>query len=241
MRGPATATATARWRARGSPPAPSRPRWSGASWRCTRSARSTSPISTRSGSRATTRRRSSRCGEAFPALRFWVDAGFAGECSCRRFLAAGLGDLVLGSESQGDLRLLELLAGEPRLILSLDFQGERPLGAAGIFDDAGALARAGDRDDPGAGRRRRRARISSGWRRCGRRRRASGSTRRAACAAPATCTSCAGSAVPACWWPARCTTGGWARRARGLRLTAPTRRRWSAPAGVARSENAARI
>jgi phosphoribosylformimino-5-aminoimidazole carboxamide ribotide isomerase len=72
--------------------------------------------------------------EEFPTLRFWVDAGFTGECSCRRFLAAGLGDLVLGSESQGDLRLLELLAGEPRLILSLDFQGERQLGAAGIFD-----------------------------------------------------------------------------------------------------------
>ena len=72
--------------------------------------------------------------QEFPELRFWVDAGFAGECSCRRFLAADLGDLVLGSESQGDLRLVELLAGEPRLILSLDFQGERQLGAASIFD-----------------------------------------------------------------------------------------------------------
>jgi phosphoribosylformimino-5-aminoimidazole carboxamide ribotide isomerase len=71
--------------------------------------------------------------ERFPELGFWVDAGFAGECSCRRFLAAGLGDLVLGSESQDDLRLVELLAEEPRLILSLDFQGERQLGAADIF------------------------------------------------------------------------------------------------------------
>ncbi len=25
---------------------------------------------------------------AFPQLRLWVDAGFAGECGCRRFLAA---------------------------------------------------------------------------------------------------------------------------------------------------------
>ncbi len=70
---------------------------------------------------------------AFPELALWVDAGFAGECSCRRYLETGLGDLVLGSESQGDLRLLELFAGESRLILSLDFQGERPLGAAGLF------------------------------------------------------------------------------------------------------------
>ena len=70
---------------------------------------------------------------AFPELALWVDAGFAGECSCRRYLETGLGDLVLGSESQGDLRLLELLAGEARLILSLDFQGDRPLGAAGMF------------------------------------------------------------------------------------------------------------
>lgn len=71
--------------------------------------------------------------QQFPQLRLWVDAGFAGECTCRRFLGAQLGDLVLGSESQADLRLLELLAAEPRVVLSLDFMGERPLGAAGIF------------------------------------------------------------------------------------------------------------
>lgn len=70
----------------------------------------------------------------FPDLRFWVDAGFAGECACRRFLAAGLGDLVLGSESQSDLRLLEILRGEPGLVLSLDFMGDRPLGAPALFD-----------------------------------------------------------------------------------------------------------
>jgi phosphoribosylformimino-5-aminoimidazole carboxamide ribotide isomerase len=72
--------------------------------------------------------------QSFPDLRLWVDAGFAGECGCRRFLAAGLGDLVLGSESQGDLRLLELFGDDPRLVLSLDYQGERPLGAAALFE-----------------------------------------------------------------------------------------------------------
>lgn len=69
----------------------------------------------------------------FPGLRFWVDAGFTGECACRRFLDAGLGDLVLGSESQGDLGLLERLAGEPRLVLSLDYLGEQALGPPELF------------------------------------------------------------------------------------------------------------
>jgi phosphoribosylformimino-5-aminoimidazole carboxamide ribotide isomerase len=70
----------------------------------------------------------------FPQLHFWVDAGFAGECGCRRFLAAGLGDLVLGSESQADLRLLDLFGHDTRLILSLDFQGDRRLGAEALFE-----------------------------------------------------------------------------------------------------------
>ena len=73
-------------------------------------------------------------GRAFPQLRLWVDAGFAGECSCRQFLAAGLGDLVLGSESQANSRLLNQFCHDHRLILSLDFQGERPLGAPMLFD-----------------------------------------------------------------------------------------------------------
>ena len=68
-----------------------------------------------------------------PELEFWVDAGFAGECTCRRFLGAGLGHLVLGSESQSNLRLLELFAAVPDIVLSLDFQGDRPLGAADLF------------------------------------------------------------------------------------------------------------
>jgi phosphoribosylformimino-5-aminoimidazole carboxamide ribotide isomerase len=69
----------------------------------------------------------------FPDLRLWVDAGFAGECSCRRFLGADFGDLVLGSESQSDLRLLDRFGDDPRLVLSLDFQGERQLGAGALF------------------------------------------------------------------------------------------------------------
>ena len=72
--------------------------------------------------------------QSFPQLHLWVDAGFAGECGCRRFLAAGLGDLVVGSESQADLRLLDLFGDDPRLVLSLDFQGERMLGSSALFE-----------------------------------------------------------------------------------------------------------
>jgi phosphoribosylformimino-5-aminoimidazole carboxamide ribotide isomerase len=75
-----------------------------------------------------------RLRQTFPDLRIWVDAGFAETCACRRFLAADLGDLVLGSESQSDARVLEALEGEPRLVLSLDFKGARPLGPAALFE-----------------------------------------------------------------------------------------------------------
>jgi phosphoribosylformimino-5-aminoimidazole carboxamide ribotide isomerase len=93
----------------------------------------------------------------FPGIELWVDAGFAGECACRRFLAAGLGTLVLGTESQADAELLRRLAGERHLVLSLDFLGERALGAAALFDAPEAwperviamtLARVGARAGP---------------------------------------------------------------------------------------------
>lgn len=70
----------------------------------------------------------------FPDLEFWVDAGFHAPCACRRFLDANLGRLVLGGESQADTRLLESLAGEPRLVLSLDYQGDARLGPPALFE-----------------------------------------------------------------------------------------------------------
>jgi len=71
---------------------------------------------------------------AFPGVAFWVDAAFAGECSCRRFLGCGMGRLVLGSESQPGTHLLEVLAGEDGVVLSLDFRGEARLGPAELFE-----------------------------------------------------------------------------------------------------------
>lgn len=80
-------------------------------------------------------------GAAFPAVTFWIDAGFTGACTCRRFLGAGLGDLVLGSESQADLGLLDALKDEPRLVLSLDYMGEQPLGPPALFTTPAAWPR----------------------------------------------------------------------------------------------------
>ena len=66
----------------------------------------------------------------FPELRFWVDAGFAEPERCRRFLAGGRGDLVLGSESQNDAALLVELGLDARVVLSLDSRGEQTLDPA---------------------------------------------------------------------------------------------------------------
>jgi HisA/HisF family protein len=61
---------------------------------------------------------------AFPNLAFWVDNGAREIEAARQWLAADLGHLVLGSETQSDLRLVETLAGESNVLLSLDFRGE---------------------------------------------------------------------------------------------------------------------
>src|SRR4051812_35421584 len=68
-----------------------------------------------------------------PDLDLWVDAGFANACPCGRLLGSGIGRLVLGSESQKDTDLLVSLAGESRLVLSLDYKGPTPLGPPDIF------------------------------------------------------------------------------------------------------------
>ncbi|MDQ2106305.1 HisA/HisF-related TIM barrel protein [Azospirillum isscasi] len=66
-----------------------------------------------------------RLTAAFPDTAFWVDAGFRGAEAVRSFVASGLGDAVLGSESLEGLEpLAELKAGPAwaRVILSLDFR-----------------------------------------------------------------------------------------------------------------------
>lgn len=69
--------------------------------------------------------------QRFPALRLWVDNGLAEASACRDWLAQGLGDLVLGSETQRSSATLRVLSdgdGRERLILSLDYRDDRFLG-----------------------------------------------------------------------------------------------------------------
>ena len=72
-----------------------------------------------------------RIRQRFPALRLWVDNGLAEPSACRDWLAQGLGDLVLGSETQRSGATLQALSdgdARERLILSLDYRDDRFLG-----------------------------------------------------------------------------------------------------------------
>jgi phosphoribosylformimino-5-aminoimidazole carboxamide ribotide isomerase len=76
--------------------------------------------------------------EANPAVRLWVDGGLADLAACRGWLAADLGDVVIGSESQRDMSVLSALtdaATRDRVILSLDHQGDRFLGPSQLLAD----------------------------------------------------------------------------------------------------------
>lgn len=64
-----------------------------------------------------------RLRAALPEVRLWVDNGVADLNRTREWLAAGLGSLVLGSELQKDALLVNHLADDARIILSLDFRG----------------------------------------------------------------------------------------------------------------------
>jgi phosphoribosylformimino-5-aminoimidazole carboxamide ribotide isomerase len=98
-----------------------------------------------------------RLQTAFPDLTLWVDNGIAQFDAAERWLAANSGHLVLGSESQADLTLIRRLAGEPGVVLSLDFRGAAFAGPAELLADPGCwpgkviamtLARVGSRAGP---------------------------------------------------------------------------------------------
>jgi phosphoribosylformimino-5-aminoimidazole carboxamide ribotide isomerase len=75
-----------------------------------------------------------RLRAAFPNLAFWVDNGVRDIDRARKWLAEGLGDLVLGSEVQKDMHILQALAGESRVLLSLDFRGDSFQGPPALLD-----------------------------------------------------------------------------------------------------------
>ncbi|ALG73511.1 hypothetical protein VY88_21965 [Azospirillum thiophilum] len=75
----------------------------------------------------------------WPEVAFWVDAGLATPGDCRRWLDAGIGHLVIGSESQTGTDALEAamaMAGADRVALSLDIRQGRPLGPAVLHERA---------------------------------------------------------------------------------------------------------
>jgi phosphoribosylformimino-5-aminoimidazole carboxamide ribotide isomerase len=77
-----------------------------------------------------------RLKAAFPDLTLWVDNGIARLAEAERWLAAGLGHLVLGSESQADTTLVRRLAEDARVVLSLDFRGAAFQGPRELLADS---------------------------------------------------------------------------------------------------------
>ncbi|HLH88484.1 MAG TPA: HisA/HisF-related TIM barrel protein [Xanthobacteraceae bacterium] len=75
---------------------------------------------------------------AYPGVSLWVDNGIAEAGAAARWLAADLGSLVLGSETQADPALVRALAADDRAILSLDFRGDAFQGPQAILDAASA-------------------------------------------------------------------------------------------------------
>src|SRR5215471_17529787 len=83
----------------------------------------------------------SRLQATFPAVTFWVDSGIAELGAADRWLQAGLGDLVLGSEAQADAALVGHFSDDPRVVLSLDFRGAAFQGPAALLRDCAGWPR----------------------------------------------------------------------------------------------------
>jgi len=76
----------------------------------------------------------SALGKSFPEIEFWVDSGVADAAEAKaRLRGRERHIVVLGSESLKDEATLSELKGEERVILSLDFNGDRFLGAPAIL------------------------------------------------------------------------------------------------------------
>lgn len=76
-----------------------------------------------------------RLRQAFPNVRLWVDQGIADERDVREGLRKELGDIVIGSESLRDDRLMRTFCGDPHVILSLDFRGSEFQGPPSLLAD----------------------------------------------------------------------------------------------------------
>ncbi len=76
--------------------------------------------------------------KAFPNLVFWVDNGVADRGGAMRWLDAGIGCLVIGSETQSNGELIRHVRHDERVVLSLDFRGDAFMGPAALLGDADA-------------------------------------------------------------------------------------------------------
>jgi phosphoribosylformimino-5-aminoimidazole carboxamide ribotide isomerase len=76
--------------------------------------------------------------KAFPNLVFWVDNGVADLDRAKRWLDAGIGCLVIGSETQRNGELIRHFQHDERVVLSLDFRGDAFMGPAALLGDADA-------------------------------------------------------------------------------------------------------
>jgi phosphoribosylformimino-5-aminoimidazole carboxamide ribotide isomerase len=71
---------------------------------------------------------------AFPGVTFWVDVGLGASEAARAWLGCHKrAHLVLGAESLRDLDPLKAVGEDARILLSLDFDGERFLGPAALM------------------------------------------------------------------------------------------------------------
>ena len=77
----------------------------------------------------------------FPDVTFWVDNGAADLANARCWLDAGLGDLVLGSESQKDDVAAHGLSRNDRVVLSLDYRGDAFVGPIALLSNVDAWPR----------------------------------------------------------------------------------------------------
>ena len=73
---------------------------------------------------------------AFPNLVFWVDNGVADLADANCWLDAGLGCLVVGSETQRNGELVRHFQRDDRVVLSLDFRGDAFVGPAALLGEA---------------------------------------------------------------------------------------------------------
>lgn len=82
-----------------------------------------------------------RLKEVLPHVRLMVDNGISDRVCAEEWLASGLGHLVLGSETQSDSALVRSLAGDARVVLSLDFRGTSFQGPPVLLSDTSAWPR----------------------------------------------------------------------------------------------------